>query len=58
MNRDADIENEHVDTGWARGGRMNWEIGTDIFTLPCVKQITSENLLYSARNSAQCYVVT
>ena len=26
---------------------MNWEIGIDIQTLLCTKQITSENLLYA-----------
>ena len=25
---------------------MNWEIGTDIYTLICIKQITNKNLLY------------
>ena len=30
-----------------KGGEMNWEIGVDIYTLPCVKQIASGNLLYS-----------
>ena len=28
------------------GGVMNWEIGIDIYTLICVKQITNKNLLY------------
>ena len=32
--------------GVAGGGGMNWEIGTDIYMLICIKQITSENLLY------------
>ena len=31
---------------------MNWEIKTDIYTLPCVKQIASWNLLYSTGSSA------
>ena len=37
---------------------MNWEIGIDIYTLLCIKQITKENLLYSTGNSTQCSVVT
>ena len=37
---------------------MNWEIGTDIYTLLCIKQITNENLLYSTGNSTPCSVVT
>ena len=28
------------------GGGMNWEIGIDIYTLICMKQITNKNLLY------------
>ena len=32
--------------GGAGGGGMNWEIGIDIYTLICIKEITSENLLY------------
>ena len=30
----------------AGGGGMNWEIGIDIYTLICIKQITNKNLLY------------
>ena len=37
---------------------MNWEFGTDIYIPPCVKQIASGNLLYSARSSARCSVMT
>ena len=25
--------------GWVGGGVMNWEIGTDIYTLVCIKWI-------------------
>ena len=28
------------------GGGMNWEIGIDIYTLMCIKQVTNKNLLY------------
>ena len=34
-----------------RGSGMNWEIGIDIYTLICIKQITNKNLLYSTENS-------
>ena len=37
---------------------MNWEIGIDIYTLICLKQITSENLFYSTGKSTQCSEVT
>ena len=30
---------------------MNWEFGIDLYTLICMKQITSENLFYSTGNS-------
>ena len=32
------------------GGVMNWEIGIDIYTLICIKQITNKNLLYKNIN--------
>jgi len=28
---------------------INWEIGIDIYTLLCIKQIPDENLLHSTR---------
>ena len=31
------------------------EFGIDMYTLLCLKWITNKDLLYSARNSAQCY---
>ena len=34
----------------AQGGRgpgMNWEVGTNIYTLLCIKEITNESLWYS-----------
>ena len=36
---------------------MNWEVGTDRYTLLHRKQVTNENVLYSTGNS-QCSVVT
>ena len=60
-NRDIDVENKHMDTkGVKEGVGKNWEIGIDIFTLLilCIKQMTSENLLYSTGNSTRCSVVT
>ena len=32
--------------GAGGGGGMTWEIGTDIYTLICIKWITNKNLLY------------
>ena len=29
---------------------MNWEIGVDMYTLLCIKQITNENLQYILQN--------
>ena len=45
---ETEIENKHMDSQGERvGGGMSWEIVIDIYTLliPCIKQITSENLL-------------
>ena len=36
---------------------MDWEIGIDIYTLLCIKQITNKDLLYSTGNSTQCLVI-
>ena len=43
-------------TRWGEGGGVNWEMGTDMNTLPCVNQ--SGNLLYNARSSARRSVMT
>ena len=58
MNQFAGQEQRRRRREWTRGhqgqgdGGMNWEIKTDIYTLPCVKQIASWNLLYSTGSSA------
>ena len=46
-----------IPRGEGEGG-MKWEIGFDIYTVLCIKQITNENLLYITGNSTQCSVVT
>ena len=35
---------------------MSWEIGTEAWALPCVKQLASESLLCSVGSSARCSV--
>jgi len=59
-NRDPGVQNKWMDTtGEDRGWNgMNWEIGTDVYTLLYIKQTTNENLQYSTENSTQCSVVT
>ena len=58
QSRNRDTEKKHTVTkGWKEGG-MNREMGTDIYTLLCIKQVTNENLLYSSGNSTECSVVT
>ena len=52
-----DVENGLVNVR-DKGSRKNWEIGTDIYTLPCVKQLASGNLLYGAGSSVLCSVRT
>ena len=54
-NRDTDVENKCMDTKGGKRGCvcvcvMNWEVGIDIYTLICIKQITNKNLLYKKRN--------
>ena len=46
-NRDADVKNGCVDAGGDGEGGVNWETGTDIYTLPDIKCIASGKLLYS-----------
>ena len=36
-----------------REGGINWEIRTDIYTLPYLKEITNKDILYSTGNSIQ-----
>ena len=42
--------------GWVGG--IDWEFGTDMYTLIYLKQITNKDLLYSTGNSAQSSVIT
>ena len=39
--------------GGAGGDGMNWEIGIDIYTLICIKQIINKNLLYKKKHKIQ-----
>ena len=41
-----------------RGGGRNWEIGIDIDTLLCIKEIANENLPFSTGDPTQCSVLT
>ena len=45
-------------TGREGEGGTNWESSTDIYTSPCIKQITSGKLLCSTGSSAKCSVAT
>lgn len=58
--READRRREQTRTpaGERGGGGMNWDAGSDIFTLPCIKYVTNGKLLDSTGNSSQCSVVT
>ena len=44
--------------GGKSGGGINWEIGTDIYTLLYIKQITNKDQLYSTGNSTQYFIIT
>ena len=36
--------------GGGGGGGMNWEIGIDLYSLKCIKQLTNKNVLYKKIN--------
>ena len=45
--------------GWGEEeSGLSWEIGIDIYSLPCVKQVTSGKLPCSRGSSAWCSVMT
>ena len=46
-NGDSNIENGLVNTVGERKSEMNGESSTDIYTLPCIKEIAGEKLLYT-----------
>ena len=46
-----------MDTKGETGGGINWEIGTDTYTLVHIKSITNKDLLYSTGNSTQYSVM-
>ena len=58
MPPDAATENEHVDTRAGGGGGTKWEVRTDIYALPCVKQLASGKLPCSTGGSAGCSVMS
>ena len=52
-----DLENELTGCQWGRMvGRDTWGVWDHMYTLLYLKWITHKDLLYSTRNSAQCYV--
>ena len=44
------MDTKGVAGGSGGGGVMHWEIGTDIYTLICIKWMTNKNLLYTKIN--------
>ena len=53
----TDAETNMVTRG-KREGRINWDIGNDIYTLLYIKQIINNDLLYSIGNSTQYFLMT
>ena len=49
---------ERGGSGGRGGDGMNWEIGIDIYTLICIKQITNENLCIAQGTPFCCTVET
>ena len=41
-----------------RGQKIDWEFGTDMYTLLYLKQTTNKDLLDSTENAAQYFVIT
>ena len=52
------IENKLMVTKGERGGVIDWEFGTNMYTLLYLKWVTNRDLLYNTGNSAQYYVTT
>ena len=42
-NRATDVENKGMDTTWGKVGKMNWEIGIEVYILLCLKRITNKS---------------
>ena len=42
--------NQSRQTGWGGGGGMNWEIGIDMYTLICIKEITKKQNSIRSQN--------
>ena len=55
---ETDVGKGLVDIEGEGENGTNWESRTDIYTLPCVKQLASGKLLYSLGSSAEHSVVT
>ena len=54
---DTDIENRCVDlVEVGKGERMNWVIGTDIYALPCLKEIASKTCCIAQRTQLSACV--
>ena len=53
-NRGTDVESGFVNTGWQGEGGINWEGGTNIYTLPHAKQIANGKLLCNTGSSTWC----
>ena len=47
---DTQMQRTNIWTPRGESSGMNWEIGIDIYTLICIKQITNKNLLYKKIN--------
>ena len=43
---DEPVCKAEIETQMQRTNSTNWEIGIDIYTLVCIKQITNKNMLY------------
>ena len=53
-----DANEPMVGRGWGAPGRMDWELGMDMYTLLYLKWMTNKGLQYSTGNSAQYSIIT
>ena len=57
-NGGADVENGVVHKVGEGERRTNRESSIDIYTLPCIKEIAGEKLLYKTGSPTWCFVMT
>ena len=55
--RNAAVDNGLVDTAGEGQGERNGASGTDVYTLPCIKQVASGKLLYNTGSLCKAIIL-